>query len=315
MNISVVIPNYNGESILRQNLPKVVAALQFLPKGKKELIITDDNSQDSSLEILRELKETLKSNEIDFLIVETSVNKGFSSTVNRGVKIATGDILILLNTDVAPDKESFYPLLKHFTDPKVFAVGCMDRSIEEHKEILRGRGLGRWERGFLMHSRGENISSSTLWVSGGSGAFRRSIWNILGGLDEIYNPFYWEDIDLSYRAMKSGYKILFEAESIVTHEHEKGAIKKKFTSDQIRKVVFRNQLTFVWKNITDGRYLISHLLWLPYHLLKALLRQDTVFIVGFLMALKRLPRILKNRSLVKILFVLSDKEVIQHVTD
>ena len=57
----------------------------------------------------------------------------------------------------------------------------------------------------------------------------------LGGFDGLYDPFYWEDIDLSYRAQKSGYKVIFEPKSIVTHEHEKGTVKEMF---EIKRMMF-----------------------------------------------------------------------------
>ena len=116
-------------------------------------------------------------------------------------------LYILFNTDVYPDKDFLTPLLSHFKDEKVFAVGCMDKSIEGKDVVLRGRGIGVWKRGFLVHEKGEIEKSDTLWVSGGSGAFRKSIWDKLGGLNELYNPFYWEDIDLSYRAQNQDTKL------------------------------------------------------------------------------------------------------------
>jgi hypothetical protein len=80
----------------------------------------------------------------------------------------------------------------------------MDKSMEGDKVVLRGRGIGRWEKGFYIHKRGEIDKVDTAWVSGGSGAFRRLMWNTLGGMDPIYNPFYWEDIDPEIKANFSG---------------------------------------------------------------------------------------------------------------
>ncbi|PJE58197.1 MAG: glycosyltransferase family 2 protein, partial [Candidatus Portnoybacteria bacterium CG10_big_fil_rev_8_21_14_0_10_36_7] len=42
----------------------------------------------------------------------------------------------------------------------------------------------------------------------------------LNGFDELYSPFYWEDIDLSYRAWKTGYTVLFDPQVLVEHHHE-----------------------------------------------------------------------------------------------
>lgn len=302
MNISVVIPNYNGEELLLKNLPQLFKELNKYTKGRIEVIVVDDGSEDNSVNVIKKFPK------VKLLI--NSKNVGFSQTVDKGVEEARGELILLLNTDVLPQKDFLEPLLTHFNDPKVFAVGCMDKSVEKNGEIvLRGRGMGSWKRGFLVHSRGEINSSDTLWVSGGSGMFRKFIWEKLGGLNTLYNPFYWEDIDLSYRAQKSGYKVIFENKSVVLHEHEKGVIKKKFSPFKVKSIVYRNQFIFVWTNLTDFNLLIKHFLWLPYYFIKTILSLDFAFSIGFLNALFRFTKILKTRYNNKRFFILSDLEV------
>lgn len=297
MNVSIVIPNYNGEKILRENLPKVLEAV-----GEAEVIVVDDASTDGSLKELNNFK-------IKIRVLKNEKNLGFSSAINRGVRSARGDIIVLLNTDVIPEKGFLTPLFSHFKDDRVFAVGCMDKSVEDGKIVLRGRGIGRWKRGFLIHSRGEIDKTNTLWVNGGSGVFRRSAWEKLGGFNELYNPFYWEDIDLSYRALKSGYKIVFEPKSVVIHEHEKGSIKSSYSNLEIKTIAYRNQFIFVWKNATDLNLQLLHLLWLPYHFLKACLRRDLAFFRGFCWAFLRLPKIISSSLEDQKMFVLKDSQV------
>lgn len=313
MNISIVIPNYNGEKILTKNLPHVLEAVKDYKKGKVEIIIPNDPSTDKSIEVIENFIKSVAIPHVTGKTVNNTKKEeaGFSKNVNRGVNLATGDILILFNSDVRPYKNFLEPLLKHFDDEKVFAVGCMDESIEEGKTVNRGRAVGWWQRGFLHHKNAEMMSGNSLWASGGSSAFRKSIWDKIGGLDNLFNPFYWEDIDLSYRAWKSGYKIVFDPKSIVVHEHEEGAIKTKFKPAHVQKIAYRNQYFFVWKNITDGQLLLSHILWMPYHLLKAVLRWDVVFLQGFLLALTQMDRVRHSRYKAKRLFVKTDAEVLK----
>lgn len=298
MSISVIIPNYNGQDLLKKNLPKVLATL-----GDMELIVVDDASVDSSLKLLDSFKDKIK-------IIKNEKNLGFSSTVNRGVKEAKGEIIILLNTDVVPEKGFLIPLLSHFKDESIFAVGCMDKSVENGKIILRGRGIGSWKRGFLVHSRGEVDKKDTLWVAGGSGAFRKSTWEKLGGFNEMYSPFYWEDIDLSYRALKCGYKIMFEPKSIVVHEHEEGAIKSTYSNSKIKTVAYRNQFIFVWKNVSDLDLILSHFFWLPYHFIKAFVGGDISFFKGFFSAFVLLSEIIKYRLEDQEQFKRKDEQVV-----
>jgi len=311
MNISIVIPNYNGEKIIEKNLESVVKALLNYKDGKKEIIVTDDGSEDNSLAVINNFID--KNNfgiNIHLITSAASHNLGFSSNVDKGVKKASGEVVILLNTDVIVSLDFIEPLLKHFDDPKVFAVGCTDESVEGEEVIERGRGVGRFERGFLLHQAGSLDETNTLWVSGGSGAFRKKVWDELGGLDPLFNPFYWEDIDLSYRALKAGYKLVFERASVVRHEHEKGAIKKQYSSTNVKRISYRNQILFVWLNITDINLVTSHLFWLPYHIMRSLLTGDFSLLLGFLAAFKKIPNILAKRNQRKRIFVLSDKEVL-----
>jgi GT2 family glycosyltransferase len=306
MDISIIVPNYNGEALLKSNLGKVYREVRSYKSGRTEIIVVDDGSSDKSLDFLNEFAKTHS----DFKVVQNKKNLGFAPTVNNGVKAANGEIVILLNTDVYPEAGFLEPLLKHFSNEKMFAVGCLDRSVESNGIILRGRGLGEWKRGFLVHRRGEVDKTDTLWVSGGSGAFRRVIWEDLGGLNELYAPFYWEDIDLSYRGLKSGYEIAFEPKSVVVHEHEKGVIKSRYSKSKIKTIAYRNQFIFVWENADLG-IIYSQILWLPYYLIKALLAPDWQFFLGFLSAILLIPRILRLRHKAQKLFVKKDTEVIK----
>ena len=311
MNISIVIPNYNGRKIIEQNLPSVVALLSSYKKGEKALIIVDDGSSDDSVVYLKQFQSENDSPSLPIHILVNEKNRGFSPTVNRGVKKTTGEIVILFNTDVKPDPGCLEPLLKHFANEKIFAVGMMDKSIEEGKVVLRGRGIGKWERGFLNHSAGSLDKQNTLWVSGGSSGFRKAVWDKLGGFNELYTPFYWEDVDLGYRGQKAGYKAVFEPESTVVHEHEKGAIKTSRSQFKIKSTAFRNQCFFVWLNISDPQMLLSHMFWLPYHIGRATLSGNLFIPVGFFKAILQLPAIIRSRSKTQELFTRSDKELLQ----
>lgn len=301
MNISIVIPNYNGAELLKENLPKLIEVLKSYKKGEWEVIIVDDGSIDDSLSAVPK--------DANIKVLQNEKNMGFSPTVNKGVRHATGDVVVLLNNDVVPEKDFLTPLLSHFKDEKVFAVGCMDKSVEGDEIVLRGRGIGKWQRGFLVHAAGSLDKKNTLWASGGSSAFSKKLWEKISGMNEIYAPFYWEDIDLSYRAWKSGFTVLFEKKAVVVHEHERGAIKKNFSAAQVKKIAYRNQFLFVWIN-ADISIVFSHLLWLPYHFIKAFLRGDLSFFKGFFAALLRFGRAIKTRSRVKRSFVKSDAEVV-----
>lgn len=297
LTVSVVIPNWNGVYLMEKHLQNTINT-----SAGAEIIVADDCSSDGSVEYL-------KKNFPNVIVVANVKQGGFAINVNSGVKKATGDIVVLLNTDVEPENGYLLPLLKHFEDSDVFAVGCLEKSVEQGNTILRGRGVAKWVKGFYLHERGEVDRTDTAWVSGGSGAFRRSMWNALGGMDTLYSPFYWEDIDVSYRARKAGWKTVFEPQSVVGHYHEEGKIKREFSPIDVKRIVYRNQFTFIWKNLSDSRICLSHILWLPVRLIQALFKGDVIMWQGLFWALSRLPQIIRHRRIQSRLWKLSDETV------
>jgi len=298
MKISVVIPNFNGKKLLEENLPKVLKICLGC-----EVIVVDDASTDGSAEMIAK-----KFPQVELL--HRPKNEGFSSAVNDGVKIAHGELVFLLNSDAYPDEFDQASIEHYFKDSETFAVGLLQKSVEDGKIMLRGRGIGSFRRGFLEHARGEINNSSTLWVSGGAGVFRKSIWGKLGGLCTLYNPFYWEDIDLSFRARKAGYKIYFDTKNFVVHSQNEGSIRSYFSISKIKTIAYRNQFFFVWLNISDSIYLFSHVLWTKYYLLKSLIRGDRAFVKGFFLAIFKFTEVLRIRGNNSKLWKISDREMI-----
>ncbi|MEK6819095.1 MAG: glycosyltransferase, partial [Nanoarchaeota archaeon] len=204
MTVSLVIPNWNGRHLIERNISS------WLAVGASEVIVVDDGSTDGSVVLLHDLRFKNK----DLRIIENKKNLGFARAVNRGVEASRGDIVVLLNTDVRPEPGLLDVVLPHFKNKNVFGVSF--------NEVRWSWGKGRWLNGFFEHGPGPQTKEThiTFWISGGSGVFRKSIWDALGGFDTIYHPFYWEDIDLSYRAAKRGYTLLWATKARVDHEHE-----------------------------------------------------------------------------------------------
>lgn len=297
--ISVIIPNFNGRRLLAGNLPDVVKNCPGC-----EIIVVDDASTDDSAQLVRKNFKEVK-------LLVNKKNLGFARSVNKGVKESTGDLILLLNSDVVPREDFLKPALHHFRNKKIFAVGLADQSHEEDKIVTRGRGGAKFEKGLVRHFAAKNEPGETLWVSGGSGLFDKKKFQQLGGFDPIFAPFYWEDIDLGYRAQKAGFMCLFEPAAKVDHFHEEGAIKKSFSPFFVKTVSYKNQFIFVWKNTGDYWLLTQHILWFPYHFAKALITLDLAFIAGFLWVLSQIPRLIFSYSLNPNPCPLTDKEILQ----
>jgi len=252
--VSVVIPNLNGEKLLEKNLPKLIAAKDYAPNGIMEIIIIDDGSWDGSVNFL-------KKNYPDIRLFKHTTNRGFSAAVNTGARAAKGDLILLINTDVTPDPDFLVKVLPNFEDKSVFAVSLHEKGF--------GSAKGTFTDGYIKLAMGEegNKNHSSFYVSGGSGVFRRSIWVKLGGMDEkLLSPFYWEDIDLCYRAAKRGYKLLWEPGGTVEHHHE--STISKFPKDYVARIRERNQLLMLWKNVTSPNLTRKHVVGVFTRLVK-----------------------------------------------
>jgi GT2 family glycosyltransferase len=303
IDLSVVIPNWNGEKQLAKNLPLLAKSLNF-SRLKIEVIVVDDASSDNSLTVLDKIREDKLFG--NFTVLKKEVNKGFADSVNRGVAMAKSELVFLLNTDVVVKKGCFEALLPHFDQADVFAVGAnADWQL----------GIVSFKDGFLDISFPKRVSTSetraqnSFWVSGGHAVFRKKIWQKLGGIDTLFAPFYFEETDLCYRAWKRGYQVLWEPKAKVDHRHEESVIKQNFSADYINFIAQRNQLFFTWKNIHDPKMMKEHY----FNLLKRLISHPKYTRV-FLAAILKLPQVLAKRRVEKKAAILSDREVLEVVT-
>lgn len=254
MKASIIIPNFNGESLLARNLPYVIGAMNNSKNSISEIIIVDDGSWDGSVKLLKDKFSQIK-------VIKHKKNRGFSAAVNTGVRSSKGDLILLLNTDVIPEKDFLVNVIPHFTDPKVFSVSL--------HEVGYGWARGYFADGYVQLGMGteDKTTHQSFYVSGGSGVFRRKYWTALGGMDEkLLSPFYWEDIDICFRAAKRGLINLWEPNSKVVHKHE--STISKLSRSYVQRVRERNHLLFIWKNIGSPVLTRKHIVGLFARLLK-----------------------------------------------
>lgn len=275
--VSVVIPNYNGEELLKKNLPQVIAAMDNPKNNILEIVVVDDGSADKSVNLVKSTFPQVK-------LIKHTKNRGFSSAVNTGVRGTKGSIILLLNSDVVPEKDFLVNALDNFKDDRVFAVSLHEKDY--------GYAKGKFENGYVALSMGpeSNKVEQSFYVSGGSGLFSKEHWKSLGGMDEsTLSPFYWEDIDICYRATKRGLICLWDPSAKVVHKHE--STISKLSKKYVGRVRERNQILFIWKNITSLTLIRKHLVGLIRRLIKT-----PGYIVVILMALGRLGTVLGKRK-------------------
>jgi len=277
---SIIIPNWNGKKLLEKNLPVVLEACANKKNKIGEVIVVDDGSSDDSVSLVKEQFGT------DVRLVKHGVNKGFSYAVNTGVRYAKYPYVCLLNTDVIPSDDFLVSVAKHFANKSVFGVSLHEKGY--------GYAKARFRNGFIEHDPGEEAGKPkrTFWVSGGSGVFRREYWMKLGGMDgRLMSPFYWEDVELCYRAQKRGYICIWEPNAKVEHKHESVINVSSFGKRHLNIIKERNQLLFIWKNLTSSNLMRKHLRGLARRVMR-----NPGYVVVVMAALKRLRTVLTARK-------------------
>lgn len=278
--ISVVIPTYKNKQLFLKNL---IHNRQFLKEA--EIIIVNDNPAESLMKDLESMA--------NIILIENKKNFGFAKSTNIGVNTAKNRQVMLLNSDVLLKDENYRLAVDELNkDRSLFAVGF---SQEEKNGQKVGRNSIGWKKGLFIHKATDSTVDGRLaWAEGGACLIDRDKFLALAGFDPIYAPFYWEDIDLSYRAWKSGYKVIFNPQIVVEHHHET-TIGKYFPEKFIRTISFRNQFIFIWKNINDPKLLTVHFLLLPFNILYYTFKKEWYFVAGLIAAVKKIG-IIRRRS-------------------
>lgn len=239
-SISVVIPNYNGKDLLEANLPSVFAALKFAGVNY-EVIVIDDASVDSSITFVQRHYPKIK-------LLVNEINIGFSPTINKGIFSAQHELILALNSDVQLAEHYFIDQLKYFNSPDTFGVmgkivGLNGEGIQDGAKYPQTSFKGiKTTYNYLPSAETPEIWLPSFFLSGANALMdRKKLWQ-LGGFDEIYAPFYYEDVDLGIRAWRAGWKCYFESNAICMHETSSTISKLK--SEKVKIIIERNRIIF-----------------------------------------------------------------------
>lgn len=297
--LSVVIPSWNGRSLLQKFLPSVLQSVDAFRSAcslPAEILVADDASSDDTLAWLGDHFPSVR--------CESSPTRcGFAPTVNRGVRAARYSSVYILNNDVALEPDTLSTLFPHLSDPLVFAV--TGQVYDFASGLLRGGAqFARFRRGFLgVHERfyvdpsGSSPSPPifTFWASGGSTLFHRESFLALGGFEELFAPFGWEDVELCLRAWKQGFTIHYEPRSAIWHQFS-STIGSRFSRRHVHAVYERNRLWAHWMHLDTPAQFAAHFSVLFLKLLADpfALRWETWS--AFFQALRELPAIRARRA-------------------
>ncbi len=295
--ISVIIPVYKKVDEFINNLDN---NLKFL-KGCEIIVVNDDPTAS--------IKDRLEKYSVQ--LIENPKNLGFAVTIDKGIRKAKHNFVFLLNSDVKLLDDSYKTAVRKLEefvptqsrDPDAEAIGDKDKKIfgiafaqKEGDGSIVGKNKIFWRNGLLTHSKADDLAEGeTGWVEGGSSIIRKDFYEEIGGFDMIFSPFYWEDIELAYRARIHGYISWFDPNVMVEHRHE-STIGSFWSRRAISVIATRNQLLCTWKNIKDTNVL-QHISYVTYQVLLSVFRGNLIFAEAFIKAFPSLfsPKFYKIR--------------------
>ena len=262
--ISVVIPNYNGAGLLAQNLPSVYTALKQAGLNY-EVIVSDDASTDNSLAFI-------SANYPDIILINNTTNGGFSVNINRGIAAAKHELVLLLNSDIKLRENYFESQMRYFDHADTF--GVMGKIIDE--ETGRVAESCKYPLPSLFkinHFKNitvdPGIDAYSYYLSGANALVNREKLNELGGFNEIFSPFYHEDLDLSLRAWENGWKCYYDPDAVCTHAVS-STIKSHSSKKKIKIISTRNRLLLHYFHLDSITLYLWHVitfLSLPFKLI------------------------------------------------
>jgi len=231
LRLSVIVPTHET----RELTLRCLAALWLCNPQPDEVIVVDDGSTDNTAHsVLRKYPR--------HIVVRLPNNEGFSAAANHGMARASGDLLLLLNSDTEVEASALGAVYEEFArDPRLGIAGAALRHPDGEPQWSGGRMpnwlwyfavasgipalLGRLRAWRRLRSPSGFGGGTVDWVAGTAMVIRRPVWEQVGPFDLSYR-FYCQDIDLCVSAADAGWRIAILRDFKVLH-HQGGTISGK----------------------------------------------------------------------------------------
>lgn len=258
MQLSIIIVNYNVKYFLEQCLCSVNKAITSL---QAEIIVVDNNSTDNSVAYLQP-----KNPSVNFIVNKENV--GFGKANNQALQIAKGQYILFLNPDTIVPEDCFIKCINFFENNitcGALGIKMIDGNgnfLPESKRSFpsvsisffkliglaslfpKSKLFNRYALGFLD----ENNNHEVDVLAGAFFMAKKDLLVEVNGFDETFF-MYGEDVDLSYRLQKLGYKNYYFSESSIIHF--KGESTKRGSLNYV-KMFYQAMSIFVSKHYSGS---------------------------------------------------------------
>jgi hyaluronan synthase len=211
--ISVVVPAKNEEGNVYTTIRKCFET--DYPKNLIEVIAINDGSTDGTLAEMNKAKADFKS----VIVISFKTNQGKRAAIYKAVNIASGDILVNIDSDSFVDKLAFRHLVKYFKDETIGAVSAHTYPSNKDKNLLTKLQAVYYFSSYRSMKAKESMFGNVLCCPGCCSAFRRKF--LLEVLDEWYDERFlgqkitWgDDRALTNHILKAGHKVFYSTEAV-----------------------------------------------------------------------------------------------------
>jgi len=244
--VSIIILNWNGWA----DTSECLKSLYQINYPNYEIILVDNGSTDGSQKAIKKGFPGVK-------LIENKENLGFAGGVNEGIKCISGEYIAFLNNDTTVDQNWLDELINPFltTDEKIGATNSTIINYKNTNEVGYGGNskLNIFGQTWASNKIEYGISEVHT-ISGASFMMKKEV---IDKLEEFLCPeyfAYFEEIDLSWRLINLGYKLLYAPKSVVYH---KGGMTSKKIPDKMHVNKVRNKYLTFYRNLPKSKFLLS----------------------------------------------------------
>ena len=191
--VSVVLPTYNEESIIKSRLENLLK-IEY-PTEKLEIVIVD-SGEDNTAKIAREF---LAETGLDHTVIEEDERRGVAAAVNLAIAEASGEIIFRTDCDSYVAEDALSEAVRNFADPAIGAV------TGRQSEVLGGSTVERDYRDLQTQLQQlESHLDSTFIVHGPCFLFRRSLFR------DLPHASLADDTEIAVNIRRQGYRIVLD---------------------------------------------------------------------------------------------------------
>jgi len=206
LKVTVAIPCYNSSSYVGA----VIESVLVQSRPADEILVVDDGSTDGSAEVIGRYPVRL---------LQHTSNQGLAAARNTAIEKAKGDVIVFIDADAVADTDLLKVLLSGYDAPEIGGVG--GQGVEANIRSL----ADRWRARHASQSHGV-VARDVEFLFGLCMSFRIGVLREIGGFNPAFRTNA-EDMDISLRVRKAGYRLRYLPDARVYHQRSDDEVSLK----------------------------------------------------------------------------------------